>query len=77
MPKQTRSAGDFSILECFVVSTTTGSSLNWIHLKVISVGTFCIIGLTKIARIEFLPLDWIYQVMTVADNLEEAIPTHD
>ena len=36
-------------------TTTTGSS---IHLKIISAATFCIIGLTKLARIEFLLLDW-------------------
>ena len=26
-----------------------------------SEATFCIIGLAKIAKIEFLPLDWIYR----------------
>ena len=36
-------------------TTTTGSSN---HLKKISAATFCIIGLTKLARIEFLLLDW-------------------
>ena len=39
-------------------------------LEKISVAAFCIIGLTKIPKIEFLPLDWIYRsirIMTVAD----------
>ena len=43
-------------------------SLNWIHSKIISAAAFCIIGLAKIPRIEFLPLDWIYcsiRMMTV------------
>ena len=35
-------------------------SLNWIHSKIISGATFRIIGLTKIPKMEFLPLDWIY-----------------
>ena len=35
-------------------------SLNWIHSKIISGATFRIIGLTKIPKIGFLPLDWIY-----------------
>ena len=42
--------------------------LSWIHSKIISAATFCKIGLTKIAKIEFLPLDWIYRsirIMTV------------
>ena len=41
--------------------------------KVISVATFCIIGLTKIPKIEFLPLDWIYRpirTMTVTQHLK-------
>ena len=36
--------------------------------KIISAATFQIIGLTKIAKIKFLPLDWIYhsvRIMTV------------
>ena len=51
--------------------TTTGKltlPLSWIHSKIISSVTFRIIGLTKIAKIEFLPLDWIYgsiPIMTV------------
>ena len=39
-------------------------------LEKISVASFCIIGLTKIPKIEFLLLDWIYcsiRIMTVAD----------
>ena len=31
---------------------------NWINLKIISAATIRIIGLTNIAKIEFLPLDW-------------------
>ena len=52
----------------FVVFTTMDSlalPLNWIHSKIISEATVRIIGLTKIAKIEFLPLDWIYRIMTV------------
>ena len=47
-------------------------SLNWIHSKIISVATFCIIGLTKIPKIEFLLLDWIYRsirIMTVSHRV--------
>ena len=43
-------------------------SLNWIHSKIISGATFRIIGLTKIPKIEFLLLNWIYwsiRIMTV------------
>ena len=42
--------------------------LNWIPSKIISAATFRIIGLIKLAKIEFLPLDWIYRsirIMTV------------
>ena len=42
--------------------------LNWIHSKITSAATFRIIGLTKIAKIELLPVDWIYhfiRIMTV------------
>ena len=38
------------------------------HTKIIRVAAFRIIGLTKIPKIEFLPLDWIYRsvrIMTV------------
>ena len=51
-----------------MVSTATVLSLNWIHSKIISGATFRIIGLTKIPKIEFLLLDWIYrfiQIITV------------
>ena len=51
-----------------MVSTAMGSLLNWIHSKIISGATFPIIGLTKIPKIEFLLLDWIYRsirIMTV------------
>ena len=37
-----------------MVSTATGS---FAHSKIISGGTFSIIGLTEIPKIEFLPLD--------------------
>ena len=44
----------------------TGSSAKLdFHSKIISEATFCIIGLTKTAKIEFLPLDWIYRILTV------------
>ena len=33
--------------------------LNWNHTKIINAAIFHMIGLTKIVRIEFLPLDWI------------------
>ena len=33
--------------------------LNWIHLMIISGAAFCIIGLTKIPKIEFHLLGWI------------------
>ena len=49
-----------------MVSTATGS---FAKLKIISGATFRIIGLTKIPKIEFLPLDWIYRsirIMTVS-----------
>ena len=39
--------------------------LDWIHSKTISIATFSIIGLTKIARIKFLPLDWIYHSIRI------------
>ena len=39
--------------------------LNWIQSKILSVSTFCIIGLTKPTRIVFLPLDRIYLSMTI------------
>ena len=45
-------------------------SLNWIYSKIISEATFHIIGLTKIPKIEFLPLDWIYhsiRIITVSE----------
>ena len=48
-----------------MVSTATVLSLNWIHLKRISGVTFCIIGLTKIPKIEFLPLNWIYHSIRI------------
>ena len=48
-----------------VVSTATVLSLNWIHSKIISGATFRIIGLTKIPKIEFLPLDWIYRSIRI------------
>ena len=39
--------------------------------KIISGAAFCITGLTKIPKIEFLPLDWIYRsirIMTVSHS---------
>ena len=54
--------------ERFVGFTTMGKPalpLSWIHSKIISAATFRIIGLTKIAKIEFLPLDWIYRSIRI------------
>ena len=48
-----------------MVSTAAVLPLNWIHSKIISGATFCIIGLTKIPKIEFLPLDWIYRSIRI------------
>ena len=51
-----------------MVSTATVLLLNWIYWKMISGVAFRIIGLTKIPKIEFLPLDLIYcsiRIMTV------------
>jgi len=54
------------------LSTATGSLAKLDSLKTnISVAAFCIIGLTKTPKIEFLPLDWIYRsirIMTVLHN---------
>ena len=36
-----------------------------IIIIIISRATFCIIGLTKIPKIEFLPLDWIYHSIRI------------
>ena len=50
--------------------------LNWIHLKIISEATFRMIGLTKIAKIEFLPLDWIYhsiRIMMVDTQIHDSV----
>ena len=47
--------------------------LNWMHSIIISVAVFRINGLTKIPKIEFLPLDWIYRsirIMTVSHSRE-------
>jgi len=37
-----------------------GLPLKWIHSRIFSAAALPIIGLTKITRMEFLPLDWIY-----------------
>ena len=45
--------------------------LNWMHSIIISVAVFRINRLTKIPKIEFLPLDWIYRsirIMTVSHS---------
>ena len=45
--------------------------LNWMHVKIVSVAAFHIIGSIKIPKIEFLPLDWVYRsirIMTVGIN---------
>ena len=52
-----------------MVSTSTGSFAKLDSLEIISGAAFRIIGLTKIPKIEFLPLDWIYRsirIITVA-----------
>ena len=50
----------------FVVSTLLlVLPLNWMHSKIISVSAFRIIGLTKIPKIELLPLDWIYHFIRI------------
>ena len=46
-------------------------SLNWIHSKIISGATFCIIGLTKNPKIEFLPLDWMYRCIRTMTVLSD------
>jgi len=61
-----------------VVSTAMVLSLNWIHSKIISGATVRIIGLTKIPKIEFLPLDWIYhsiRIIMVANVKYENLST--
>ena len=70
--KQSRSARDS--LFCFDKNASWclvlwALLLNWIHSKIISATTFRMIGLAKIAIIEFLSLDWIYRsirIMTVS-----------
>jgi len=50
------------------VYSPTGSSVKLDVLEIISEAAFQITGLTKIPKIEFLPLDWIYRsigIMTV------------
>ena len=67
----TRSAHDFArfvLLRTLRGLLLQALPLNWIHSKIISAATFRIIGLIKLAKIEFLPLDWIYRsirIMTV------------
>ena len=61
------------VIGCAVLKNALWSSLlwishsppNWIHSKIISEATFHIIGLAKIAKIEFLPLDWIYRSIRI------------
>ena len=42
-----------------------GSSAKLDSLEIISGAAFRIIGLTKIPKIEFLPLDWIYRSIRI------------
>ena len=54
-----------SLPVCFAKNTSWCLQL-WFFAKldpqeIISGAAFCIIGLTKIPKIEFLPLDWIYR----------------
>ena len=62
--KQTHFAVTSPVLFCqehFVMSTVLQVlPLNWMHSKIITVAAFRIIALTKIPKIEYLPLDWIY-----------------
>ena len=56
-------------------TTTMGSPallLNWIRSKIISAATFREIGLAKIAKIEFLPLDWTYRSIRIMTMVELA-----
>ena len=53
----------------FTATDKPALPLNLIHLKTFSEATVHIIGLTKIGKIEFLPLDWIYcsiRIMTIS-----------
>ena len=62
-----------------MVFTTTDSlalPLNWIHLKTICEATVRIIGLTKIPKIEFLPLDWIYCCIQIMIVFCDKVPGH-
>ena len=42
-----------------------GSSAKLDSLEIVSGAAFRIIGLTKIPKIEFLPLDWIYRSIRI------------
>ena len=59
-----------------MVSTATVLSLNWIHSKIICGATFRIIGLTKIPKIEFVPLDWIYHSIRINTIITIVIHSH-
>ena len=48
-----------------MVSTATGSFAKLDSLENINRATFRITGLTKIPKIEFLPLDWIYRSIRI------------
>ena len=48
-----------------MVSTAMGSFTKLDSLESISGATFRIIELTKIPKIEFLPLDWIYRSIRI------------
>ena len=48
-----------------MVSTATGSFSKLDSLENISGATFRITGLTKIPKIEFLSLDWIYRFIRI------------
>ena len=63
------SASEFTI-KCFDKNISlwlllVAFPLNWIHSKLITTVAFCIIGLTKLAKIEFLLLDWIYHSIRI------------
>ena len=53
-----------------MVSTAMCSSVKLDPPQIISGAAFCIIGLTNIPKIEFLPLDWIYHPIRIITVFE-------
>ena len=63
----------FVLLRMLSGVNSYGSSPKLDSLQIISGAAFHIIGLTKIPKIEFLPLDWIYRsirIITVIATLK-------